>query len=84
MEREGLDTWLEIVIRIHERRYKSRQREGESFTRFPRRVRYILHDSPWHGYDLTFASYLFELEDDNLVFGEIPISVPSWERMDRK
>lgn len=73
------DSWLEIVVSIRQRRYKTRHKIGWKWSDYEKKARCIITITPLLGYDLTFGGYWVYLKNDKVKYSEATIYIP-WEK----
>jgi len=68
--------WLELVISIKRKRYKSHQEVGWSWSDYNKKARCVVKIEPYSGYDLTIGGYWLHLEDSKIKKKETTIFIP--------
>lgn len=68
--------WLELVISIRKRRYKSKQKIGWNWSDYRTKARCVVKIDPYLGYDLTIGGYWVHIEDNRVKKSETVIYIP--------
>lgn len=66
MSKLDISKWIEIVVLIGDRKFKNRGERTESLANKSGRLNVAIRDKPRHGYSMTFAAYLLDMEEHPL------------------
>jgi proteasome lid subunit RPN8/RPN11 len=72
----NVNCWLELVIAIRKKRYRSKQKIGWSWSDYNKKVRCIIKTNPYLGYDLTIGGFWVQLKGDRIRTNETIVFVP--------
>jgi hypothetical protein len=65
IQRQGLDYWIEIILRAKANRYKTKFETGEYFSNYEKRLGATIQDSPQHSYQIMISAH--EIDNDGKI-----------------
>lgn len=68
--------WLELIISIRQKHYKSKQKIGWSWSDYKNKARCVVKIDPYLGYDLTIGGFWIYSEDGKIKKTETVIYIP--------